>query len=141
MTALIVDHTESLEYASSTAFDIHETLDKAAAAAKSWDTTFGKFHYENILRFSIPPITLVLGSWGLNPSLARNFGLLAAGKLSSYSPFVTGSLMHSRMDHQRIIHSIPPLDTQDPNISINVHTHGQSTVPEWGRHRELYEFF
>jgi len=122
MTRLIYNHTESLELASTTASGIHETLDRAAASVKSWNETFGLSFYENILRFSLPPLSLLLGGYGLPPSLTRNFGLLVAGKL--IHSCVYQNLIYYRMDGSRVNNTISTLDSSNTN-SFNLYSHGE----------------
>lgn len=82
MTTLLQNHTESLELASVTASSIHSNLEKAAASASSWNENFkwGGPLSNYALRIATPLSTLVLGNYGLPPSLARNAALAIGGK-------------------------------------------------------------
>jgi len=81
MTDLLHNHSEELEYASSTAFSIHSSLEKAAASAKSLNETsfisgsFGDF----AIRLIVPLASVFLGNYGLAPSLSRNAVLILGG--------------------------------------------------------------
>ena len=83
MTTLLHNHTESLEYASSTAFAIHHNLEQAANAARSWNQTLslGSTIADYGLRISCPIASIFLGNYGLPPSLTRNAALVLGGKL------------------------------------------------------------
>jgi len=61
-------------------------LEKAAAAAKSWNETFniGGSIGDYSIRMGVPFITLILGNYGLTPTLARNGALLLGGE--SFTP-------------------------------------------------------
>jgi hypothetical protein len=82
MTTLLQNHTEYLELASVTASSIHSSLEKAAASAGSWNENFkwGGSLSNYALRIVTPLTTLVLGNYGLPPSLARNAALALGGR-------------------------------------------------------------
>jgi hypothetical protein len=81
MTDLVNNHTESLEQARFTTENIIQTLEKTAAIAKSWTEmlTVSSIAGDWALRIIMPPSALVLGSYGLPPSLARNAALFFGG--------------------------------------------------------------
>jgi len=81
MTRLLNSHTESLEYARSTAFGIHDSLEQAARAANSWNQTLKVTStiVDYGLRLSCPIASLFLGNYGLPPSLIRNAALVLGG--------------------------------------------------------------
>ena len=80
MTELIQDHTENLEQASFTAYNIHDSLEKAAALANAWnETLLGGSLGDNAIRIAGPLTTVFLGNYGLAPSLARNVLLVVSG--------------------------------------------------------------
>lgn len=81
ITNLLQDHTEHLEQASFTVSYIHSSLEKAATAAGSWNATLMGGSLGNYsLRIGTPLTTLILGNYGLPPSLFRNAALLLGGR-------------------------------------------------------------
>jgi len=82
MTTLLSNHTENLEYASSTASGISHSLEQAAYAARSWNQTlsFSSTIANYGLRLSCPIASVFLGNYGLPPSLTRNAALVLGGK-------------------------------------------------------------
>jgi hypothetical protein len=81
ITNLLQDHTEHLEQASFAVSYIHSSLEKAATAAGSWNATLMGGSLGNYsLRIGTPLTTLILGNYGLPPSLFRNAALLLGGR-------------------------------------------------------------
>jgi len=105
MTSLIQNHTDILEQASVTTFGLQENLNKAASAAKLWNEAFdvSKPFNANIVRFSLPIVVLMLGNYGLAPSLLRNFGLLTSGKFFLGMCLITPNLSKGWMVAELII--------------------------------------
>lgn len=88
MTILLQNHTESLEVASVTASSIYSSLEKVAASAGLWNENFkwgGASLSNYALRIITPLTALVLGNYGLPPSLARNAALAIGGRRSFLS--------------------------------------------------------
>lgn len=81
MTNLIQNHTEYLELASLTASNIHSTLEKATVFPGSWGqgAEWGGAISNYALRIATPLATLVLGNYGLPPSVTRNAALVLGG--------------------------------------------------------------
>jgi hypothetical protein len=92
MTRLLRNHTEYLELASVTASDIHSSLEKVATSTGSWnDNLTWRDSFSNIpLRIGTPLTTLVLGNYGLAPSLSRNAALILGGKGYLSSNYIEG---------------------------------------------------
>jgi hypothetical protein len=82
MTDVLNSHTEHLEQVSSASLQIKHTLDSATASAKLLNGTLnvGTSHSDWMIRFGGPVAVVVLGNYGLSPSLSQNLQLLAGGK-------------------------------------------------------------
>lgn len=83
MANMVQNHTEDLEQASFAAFKIHETLENASAAAKSWKegVSTARSPLDWFLRICGPIAGVLLGGHGLPATLARNVQLLVGGTL------------------------------------------------------------
>jgi hypothetical protein len=81
MTYVVNNHTESIEQASITAKTISQSLRQAETVAKYWTEVLrlGGNAYDLLLRILLPTCMLVLGSYGLPPTMLRNGGLLLSG--------------------------------------------------------------
>jgi hypothetical protein len=80
-TELLQAHFQKLEQASAQASEINENLEKAAAAANLFHDSIGISGNvpDWALRLAAPLSTLLIGSYGLTPSIIRNSGLLISG--------------------------------------------------------------
>lgn len=83
-------HTDLLRQAQNITNEILNTLeDTAASAAAVGDGFLGQTSLKSWwLYIWCPVVSLVMGSYGLPPSMLRNFGLIALGKVDSSSPEV-----------------------------------------------------
>ncbi|KAK0739150.1 hypothetical protein B0T21DRAFT_346496 [Apiosordaria backusii] len=92
----VEDHTSMLKQASNITNEILDALEETAAAALTVnESLFKTATTKSWWPFVVcPTASLVLGSYGLPPSMLRNFGLLALGEgigflVSSYGDFTT----------------------------------------------------
>lgn len=89
------DHSSMLKQVSNITNDILDTLEETAVVASSVNESFSRATTLRRWPFAIfPTATLVLGSYGLPPSILRNLALLALGGLvgfmvSSYDQLTT----------------------------------------------------
>jgi hypothetical protein len=80
------DHAYLLRQASNITTEILDTLEETASAV----THIGKSVFESSVSSSwwpymiCPAVSLVMGSYGLPPSIFRNLGLLALGEVVAY---------------------------------------------------------
>ncbi|KAG9245100.1 hypothetical protein BJ878DRAFT_541623 [Calycina marina] len=81
MTTLLNNHTENLESASSTAYNIHNILEKASSGAALWKhpTSISGTIFDYGLRIAFPAECVLLGNYGLHPSLLSNVALALGG--------------------------------------------------------------
>ena len=77
------EHEVLLVRATAAASNLADMVDKSTAMASTWQTRMfgssGPFGIDWILLLASPPLVLVLGSYGLGPSLSRNALLLLIG--------------------------------------------------------------
>ncbi|KAG9234727.1 hypothetical protein BJ875DRAFT_483939 [Amylocarpus encephaloides] len=83
-TDLFQEHAIQLEHASITASKIHADLGNVATITKfasGWAATLniGGYWGDWLVRVVAPPCTMVIGSYGLAPSLIRNVALFSSG--------------------------------------------------------------
>lgn len=78
-------HTRSLQAATNITNDLLDTLEVTTATAGSLSKALESVTTTNWWNFIIcPAATLVLGSYGLEPSISRNLGLLALGETIAF---------------------------------------------------------
>jgi hypothetical protein len=89
MANMVHNHTDDLEQASFTAFRIHETLENASMAAESWKGTLTSTHSIADWGLRIGGLVggVLLGGYGLPPSVFRNLQLLVGGKQTLFLCF------------------------------------------------------
>jgi Na+-translocating ferredoxin:NAD+ oxidoreductase RnfD subunit len=80
-TELLEAHIQKLSQAESTASEIHENLDRAAEAVKSWSESLpvGSGIMDWAFRIGTPLATLILGNYGITPTWNMNVVFLLGG--------------------------------------------------------------
>ncbi|KAK4190968.1 nuclear fusion protein KAR5 [Podospora australis] len=87
------DHSAMLKQASNITSEILDVLEDTAAAASSVNDSLLSATTQSLWPFIIcPTASLVLGSYGLPPSMVRNFGLLAFGEALGFIISTYGTL-------------------------------------------------
>jgi hypothetical protein len=86
LSAKLEDHSSMLKQANNITNDILDSLEETAAAAASITESFflGATTRSWWPFFVFPTASLVMGSYGLPPSILRNLGLLAAGEFVGF---------------------------------------------------------
>jgi hypothetical protein len=76
-------HVQKIEQAESAASGIHENLDRAAEAVKSWSENLpvGGGWSDWLLRIGTPLAAVILGNYGITPTFTMNARLFVIGKL------------------------------------------------------------
>jgi hypothetical protein len=82
-TEILQGHVQKLAQADSTVSRIHENLDQAAEAVKSWNENLptGWRLTDLVIRVGTPVGALILGNYGITPTMTMNAVLLISGKL------------------------------------------------------------
>jgi hypothetical protein len=82
-TEILQGHAQKLAQADSTVSRIHENLDQAAEAVKSWNENLptGWRLTDLVIRVGTPVGALILGNYGITPTMTMNAVLLISGKL------------------------------------------------------------
>jgi hypothetical protein len=82
-TELLRSHVQKLAQAETAVSGIHENLYRAADAVKSWSENLpiGGGWSDWGLRIGTPVAALILGSYGITPTLTMNAALLLSGRL------------------------------------------------------------
>jgi hypothetical protein len=82
-TELLQSHVQKLVEAENTVSGIHENLDRAAEAVKSWSENLpiGGGWTDWALRLGSPLAAVILGNYGITPTFTMNTALLISGKV------------------------------------------------------------
>jgi hypothetical protein len=82
---LLQTHVQKLAQAETAVSGIHENLDRAAEVVKTWSENIpnGGGWSNWVLRFGTPMAALILGNYGITPTLTMNAVLLVSGKFDS----------------------------------------------------------
>lgn len=82
-TEILQGHVQKLAQADSAVSGIHENLDRAAEAVKSWSENLpiGWRMTDLVIRVGTPVGALILGNYGITPTMTMNAVLLISGKL------------------------------------------------------------
>ncbi len=79
---LLQNHVQKLAQAETAVSGIHENLDRAAEVVKTWSENLsnGRGWSNLMLRIGTPMAVLILGNYGITPTLTMNAVLLVSGK-------------------------------------------------------------
>ena len=79
---LLQTHVQKLAQAETAVSGIHENLDRAAEVVKTWSENLpnGGGWSNWVLRIGTPIAALILGNYGITPTLTMNAVLLVSGK-------------------------------------------------------------
>jgi hypothetical protein len=82
-TEILQAHVQKLAQADSAVSGIHENLDRAAETVRSWSENLpiGKGWTDWAFRVGTPVGALILGNYGITPTLTMNAVLLFSGML------------------------------------------------------------
>jgi uncharacterized protein HemX len=82
-TELLQSHVQKLAQAENAVSGIHENLDRAAEAVKSWreNLPISSGWTDWALRLGSPLAAVILGNYGITPTFTMNAALLLSGKL------------------------------------------------------------